>query len=48
MEFLVLGSPGKGVPEPHGSQPASVRGGRRLGSFPPKTFTLQAFQEADG
>lgn len=48
MEFPILGSPGKGVPEPHGPQPASERGRRRLGSFPPKTFALQAFQEAGG
>ena len=48
MEFPAPGSPGKGAPEPHGSRPASMRGRRRSGSFPLETFTLQAFEEADG
>lgn len=48
MEFPTPSSPGKGAPKPHDSWPASTRCRRRSGSFPLKTITLQAFQEADG
>jgi len=48
MEFPTSGSPWKGAPEHHGSLPACVRGRRRPGSFPLKTFMLLAFQQAGG